>query len=104
MSDAEHIILFLRAMDEPQMADSVLNMHSRLEAFASGLDRDCRQVLVDCITELERQIQAKQAEIDRLMLEYCPSEMTPEQIEEWGRHQRKAAAPHQQSDEKDGAE
>jgi hypothetical protein len=25
---------------------------------------------------------AKQAEIDRLMLEYCPDEMTPEQISE----------------------
>lgn len=55
MSDAEDIIQFLRAMDEPQMADTVLNMHSRLEAFANGLDRDCRQVLVDRITELERQ-------------------------------------------------
>jgi hypothetical protein len=29
-----------------------------------------------------------QAKIDALMLEYCPDEMTPEQIDEWERHQR----------------
>ena len=30
---------------------------------------------------------SKQARIDELMLEYCPDEMTPEQIEEWAKHQ-----------------
>lgn len=33
-------------------------------------------------------LDAMQAKIDRLMLEYCPDEMTPEQIAEWGRHQK----------------
>ena len=28
----------------------------------------------------------KQAIIDRLMLEYCPEEMTEEQLEEWKKH------------------
>ena len=28
-----------------------------------------------------------QARVDALMLEYCPEEMTPEQIAEWGRNQ-----------------
>lgn len=37
---------------------------------------------------LQKEVGAKQAEIDRLMLEFCPNEMTPEQIEEWGRRQR----------------
>lgn len=37
---------------------------------------------------LQKTIQAKQAEIDRLMLEFCPDEMTPEQMAEWERHQR----------------
>jgi hypothetical protein len=32
---------------------------------------------------------AQQAEIDRLMLEYCPDEMTAEQLAEWGKHQRR---------------
>lgn len=34
---------------------------------------------------------AKQAEIDRLMLEYCPGEMTAGQVAEWGKNQ--IAAP-----------
>jgi hypothetical protein len=58
---------------------------------------------VDCIQRLhwhdERrssiEVAAKQAEIDRLMLEYCPDEMTQEQIENWKRSQSpvKNAAP-----------
>lgn len=31
---------------------------------------------------------AKQAQIDRLMLEYCPDEMTDEQLADWGRNQK----------------
>lgn len=30
----------------------------------------------------------KQAEIDRMMLEYCPEEMTPEQTAQWAKHQK----------------
>ena len=30
------------------------------------------------------------AEIDRLMLEYCPEEMTPEQMANWAAHQKPA--------------
>ena len=42
--------------------------------------------------ELEAALNAKQAEIDRLMLEYCPDEMTIEQVKEWERHQRPATS------------
>ena len=31
---------------------------------------------------------AQQATIDRLMLEYCPGEMTQEQMDEWASHQK----------------
>ena len=31
---------------------------------------------------------ALQAKIDSLMLEYCPDEMTPQQAENWCKHQR----------------
>lgn len=31
---------------------------------------------------------SQQAEIDRLMLEFCPNEMTPEQVAEWAKHQQ----------------
>lgn len=33
---------------------------------------------------------AKQAEIDRLMIEHCPDEMTDEQVIEWTKHQHPA--------------
>lgn len=32
--------------------------------------------------------EAQQAKIDALMFEFCPEEMTQEQIIEWGKHQR----------------
>jgi len=37
---------------------------------------------------LKRDYDALQAQIDRLMLEYCPDEMTDEQFENWAKHQR----------------
>ena len=40
------------------------------------------------VEALEREVEAKQAEIDRLMLEYCPEDMTPGQIVEWAKCQR----------------
>lgn len=38
--------------------------------------------------ELTKKLASKQAEIDQLMLEYCPDEMTQEQMEEWALAQR----------------
>ncbi len=32
---------------------------------------------------------AQQAEIDRLMLEHCPNEMSKEQVDEWAKHQKR---------------
>lgn len=40
------------------------------------------------IAELERENAARQAQIDRLMLEFCPAEMSEEQTTEWKRNQR----------------
>lgn len=45
-------------------------------------------------TENERlcaQVDALQAKVDALMLEFCPDEMTEQQIETWARHQRPAS-------------
>ena len=39
---------------------------------------------------LEKQLAAKQAEIDRLMIEHCPDEMGIEQLSAWAAHQRPA--------------
>lgn len=35
-----------------------------------------------------KEVMAMQCQIDALMLEHCPDEMTCEQIEEWARHQQ----------------
>ena len=43
---------------------------------------------VDAEMDYREQLAAKQARIDELMLEYCPNEMTEEQLEEWSKHQR----------------
>lgn len=40
------------------------------------------------LAEAKRQLAAKQYQIDELMLEYCPNEMTPEQLEEYAKNQR----------------
>lgn len=37
--------------------------------------------------ELKRQLDAKQAKIDELMLEYCPDEVTKDQWDEYSKHQ-----------------
>jgi hypothetical protein len=44
----------------------------------------------------ERQtIERLQAKIDALMLEYCPDEMTEEQMANWARHQQPVSAEEQ---------
>jgi hypothetical protein len=45
----------------------------------------------------QRRASAAEARVDALMLEYCPDEMTPEQVENWKRHQR-AATPEEEAD------
>jgi hypothetical protein len=42
---SEYIEEFLAAMGEPDMAIEVANMRNRLEAYASGVDKDCMNVL-----------------------------------------------------------
>ena len=59
-----------------------------------GADRDTgapcvfEEINPAYVEYLEKQLAAKQAEIDRLMIEHCPSEMSAEQIVEWAKHQR----------------
>lgn len=51
----DHILAFLRSMDEPEMAEEVLAMHNRLEAFASGLDRDAANAKRDAFAAIARE-------------------------------------------------
>lgn len=52
-----------------------------------GLDSDLAAA-GQMIESLHQQLAAKQAEVDALMLEYCPSEMSHEQLDTWAAHQR----------------
>ena len=45
-------------------------------------------VRLNVVLPLERELSAAQAKIDSLMLEYCPDDMTQEQIENWAKHQK----------------
>ena len=40
------------------------------------------------LDEALKELAHKQYLIDNLMLEYCTGEMTPEQLEEWAKHQQ----------------
>lgn len=42
------------------------------------------------IQTLQRTVDYKQAKIDSLMLEYCPDEMSKEQVQEWEKNQVKS--------------
>ena len=42
------------------------------------------------IDELEAEVASLQAQIDRLMLEHCPGEMTQEQLDLWAASQKPA--------------
>ena len=42
----------------------------------------------DLMFAIDVDLNAQKAKIDRLMLEYCPDEMTEDQKENWAKHQR----------------
>lgn len=53
----------------------------------ASVTQDIRK-LQETLAASEARIAQQQATIDRLMLEYCPDEMTPEQMERWAKSQR----------------
>lgn len=56
------------------------------DCFRLGVQWALREFNKDII-EFNKEKSALQAKIDALMLEFCPEEMTQEQIERWGKHQ-----------------
>jgi uncharacterized protein involved in exopolysaccharide biosynthesis len=59
------------------------------EDYCYALERE-NHTLNEKYESLRQQLSAAQAKIDELMLEYCPEEMTNEQIAEYEKHQRPA--------------
>jgi len=67
--------------------EGALVIIKKLEADVADLDSimdDHNRV----VNELHNSTKTLQAKIDALMLEYCPDEMTPEQLANWGANQR----------------
>ena len=70
-------------------------------SYSKHVTDDVKHVATFSATLIERLNQAlaaKQAEIDRLMIEHCPEEMTQAQVDEWAAHQ----APAPLEDQYDG--
>ena len=62
--------------------------NARLAAEVERLTKEIdSQIPAGVIQKQMKAIATLQARIDELMLEYCPDEMTPEQLDEWARHQ-----------------
>jgi len=69
--------------------ENIPELTKTLEAWGREAQADGKNFLVgDLLIRAMAAIHGQQAKIDALMLEYCPDEMTPAQLEEWGRHQR----------------
>ena len=56
--------------------------------LSESVHQDNYRVYNTAIENLHKKLAAAQAKIDALMLEYCPEEMTEDQLQEWERHQR----------------
>jgi hypothetical protein len=65
------------------MEDAIDQIMRMLEGLRTQREKDFQKRL-----KLERTVNSQQAKIDRLMLEYCPDEMTDEQLVEWAKHQK----------------
>jgi hypothetical protein len=85
--DASSKWAFLEWRDRAEKAEA------ELAACSAQFDRQQEQ-----LDRNADQIASKQAQIDRLMMEYCPEEMSPEQKAEWKKHQRPLMTPEQKAE------
>ena len=88
-------LLYKKVMETEMSTDDIANFllglktiynakfDSLFAAFEETISNECKKE-----KELKRQLDAKQAKIDELMLEYCPDEVTDDQWDEYQKHQR----------------
>lgn len=53
-----------------------------------SIHQDNYRVYNSVIDNLKKELEYKQSQIDTLMLEYCPEDMTPEQLNRWSECQK----------------
>jgi hypothetical protein len=85
----------------PALVQQVERVRSALNVYGVSNERMRGHISIGIdvlVTRFDRQVSGlkednarKQAQIDALMLEYCPDEMTPQQVENWGNRQRRAS-------------
>ena len=63
----EHIVEFLRSMDEPEMADEVANAHNRLECYSTGITNDIIESLRSVAEKSLAELAALKAENESLL-------------------------------------
>ena len=79
--DDDALLAFVRAIAPRFNAEN--------EALQAEIEADERNLcqLTDELAASRREVDALKAERDRLMLEFCPDEMTQQQKTEWAAHQ-----------------
>ena len=65
----EHIVEFLRSMDELEMADEVANAHNRLECYSTGITNDIIESLRSVAEKSLAELAALKAENESLKLD-----------------------------------
>ena len=83
-------------LEEINVGNYVCNsdIRSVLSEASNELDKVTNELVqslrysLDIAEEYKAIAESNQAKIDELMLEYCPDEMTAEQLEEWAKHQQ----------------
>lgn len=86
--DCNYLIDRLEARDKqdvvtPKYLDSWIDRANKAEARSEELEAGLTETLTNLYIETKK-AESAQAKIDALMLEYCPDEMTEEQIKRWG--------------------
>lgn len=74
-------------------ATSKQKLRELLKKFAAEENGQDGSVLVSMsllreLLDTDAKVAAKQAQLDHVMLEHCPKEMTPEQMVNWAAHQK----------------
>ena len=70
----EHIIEFLRSMDEPEMADEVANAHNRLECYSTGITNQIIESLRSVAEKSLAELAALKAENEWQPIETAPKD------------------------------
>ncbi|GAG45030.1 unnamed protein product [marine sediment metagenome] len=74
------------------LADETTNANAKIiKSLRQEIDEQQKRMQdqMDLSNEWKRRAEDRQAQIDALMLEHCPDEMTPEQIAEYEKNQEK---------------